>query len=96
VQGGDLSAWLPTSAQADFDVADDGLSAVHREAGTFVRALPITALDISSSGIRDRLRSGRSIRYLVPDAARSAIEQSGCYRGRVRSAGVGRLKEEVD
>lgn len=37
-------------------------------------------LDISSSTIRDRVRRGRSIRYLVPEAVRRYIEDRGFYR----------------
>lgn len=98
VQEGDLSHWLPECAHDDFDIADDGLSALHRQAGTWIRALEITALDISASSVRERLRTGQSTRYLLPDAVRIAIELSGCYRGRVGSADAGNmeLKEAAD
>lgn len=36
-------------------------------------------LDISSSLLRDRVRDGRSIRYLVPDAVSALIAQRGYY-----------------
>jgi nicotinate-nucleotide adenylyltransferase len=39
-------------------------------------------LDISSSAIRKRARTGGSIRYLVPDAVRRYIERHRLYRGR--------------
>lgn len=35
---------------------------------------------VSSSAIRDRLRSGGSVRYLVPDAVYDYIEDRGLYR----------------
>ncbi|MBW2229675.1 MAG: nicotinate (nicotinamide) nucleotide adenylyltransferase [Deltaproteobacteria bacterium] len=94
VQGGHLSGWLPECVRDDFEVADDGLSAQHRDAGTWIRALPITALDISASGLRARLRAGRSIRYLVPEPARTAIELSGCYRDPARGARAGNERQE--
>ena len=37
-------------------------------------------LDISSRELRARAARGRSLRYLVPDAARRHLEQSGLYR----------------
>lgn len=37
-------------------------------------------LQISSSTIRDRMRSGRSVRYLVPDAVVRYAETHGLYR----------------
>jgi len=40
----------------------------------------ITALDISSSGIRDAVGRGDCIRYLVPDSVRNIILDSGCYQ----------------
>ena len=38
-------------------------------------------IDVAATGIRDRVRCGRSIRYLVPEAVRDYIEQHGLYRG---------------
>ncbi len=37
-------------------------------------------LEISSSEIRDRVRKGLSVRYLVPDAVASYIRRKGLYR----------------
>ena len=37
-------------------------------------------LDVSSTDIRARLRAGHSVRYLVPDAVRVAIEAQSLYR----------------
>jgi nicotinate-nucleotide adenylyltransferase len=38
-------------------------------------------LDISSSEIRDRIRRGLSVRYMVPDAVERQIRRKGLYRG---------------
>ena len=37
-------------------------------------------IDIDSTGIRNRVREGRSIRYRVPDGVASYIEERGLYR----------------
>jgi nicotinate-nucleotide adenylyltransferase len=76
---GSLADWLPKCARDEFLLAPDGLSARHRQAASWIRLVEVTALDISSSGIRERLRLGRSIRYLVPESVRGAIEDSGVY-----------------
>lgn len=40
---------------------------------------PVSGLDVSSSRIRELLRKGGSIRYLVPDSVRSYIERHQLY-----------------
>ena len=42
--------------------------------------LPVPRIDISATSIRQRIATGRSIRYLVPDAVREYIERCGLYR----------------
>lgn len=42
--------------------------------------LPVTRLDISSTDVRERVREGRSIQYLVPLAVQGIIEGHGLYR----------------
>ncbi|HEX6032353.1 MAG TPA: nicotinate-nucleotide adenylyltransferase, partial [Tepidiformaceae bacterium] len=61
---------LATLAVAARDESE-GLAA----SGTVRIAMP--AVEISSTMIRERVRSGRSIRYLVPDTVRQYIEKSG-------------------
>ncbi|MCG8591371.1 MAG: nicotinate-nucleotide adenylyltransferase [Proteobacteria bacterium] len=74
-----LSDAVPAPLARAFEFAPDGDEARHREAGTWIRRLEITALDVSSSDIRARLRAGRSVRYLLPERVRSAVEASGVY-----------------
>jgi nicotinate-nucleotide adenylyltransferase len=59
------------------------LSALERGALTEhpnVTVMTIPALAISSSDIRDRVRKGRPIRYLVPEGVQTYIEKAGLYR----------------
>jgi len=79
---GALAEWIPACVRDDVQIAPDGRSARHRRAGTWLRLLEITPLEISASDIRTRLREGASVRYLLPDAVRAAIVESGCYQRR--------------
>jgi nicotinate-nucleotide adenylyltransferase len=76
---GHLCDWIPESLRGDFELAAGGDDARHRATGGSVRAVSIPALAISSSEVRERVRRGRSIRYLVPEAVRRDIEASGVY-----------------
>jgi nicotinate-nucleotide adenylyltransferase len=40
---------------------------------------PVTQLEISSTDLRNIIVSGRDPRYLVPDAVRDIIRDTGCY-----------------
>jgi len=74
-----LSERMPEVVKPDFEIAGDGMSARHKEAGTRIDLVPISALDISSSKVRRACREGRSIRFLVPETIRTSIEASGRY-----------------
>ena len=41
----------------------------------------LAGTSLAASAIRERLREGRSVRYLLPEAAHDAIVASGCYGG---------------
>ncbi len=47
-------------------------------AKTKIVDLPL--LDISSTGIRQRIQEGKSIRYLIPESVYRAIESEGLYK----------------
>jgi nicotinate-nucleotide adenylyltransferase len=53
---------------------------VHRS-GRALQFLPVTALMISASDIRERCRKGLSIRYLVPSTVATYIAAHGLYAG---------------
>jgi nicotinate-nucleotide adenylyltransferase len=74
-----LRSWLPERLENAFELARDGCSARHREGGTWARRVEIDALDISASEIRARLRAGRSVRYLLPEAVWESVMKSRVY-----------------
>ncbi len=79
VARGALAEWLPKCLRDDIEIAADGLSGRHRTANTRIHVVEISALDVSASDIRRRIREGRSVRYLVPEPVRTLIEKSGVY-----------------
>lgn len=40
------------------------------------RPVPVTRVDLSGSRLRERLAAGRTVRYLVPEAIRSRVEEA--------------------
>jgi nicotinate-nucleotide adenylyltransferase len=76
---GRLADWIPETLRGEFALDPSGERARHRATGGELRAVAIPALAISSSDIRARVRTGRSIRYLVPESVRRDIEASGVY-----------------
>jgi nicotinate-nucleotide adenylyltransferase len=99
---GSLQTWMPPVLADQIELAPDGLSGRHRSAKTWIRAVEISSLEISSSDIRARLRAGRSVRYLLPDGIHDAVVESRVYgpgQGRSRrpgraSSGAPRKHEE--
>lgn len=79
---GSPADWLPEGLAGAFDWDPDGRRGRHREAGTWVRFVPIRGLDVSATDVRRRIRQGLSVRYLVPEEAREAVLASGHYAAR--------------
>ncbi len=44
------------------------------------RIVQVPSVDVSATEVRERVRAGKSIRYLVPDAVRDYIAAHGLYR----------------
>lgn len=61
---------------------DRGKKFYRHKSGTKLFFFKLTDIAISASDIRDRLKEGRSIRYLVPLEVESYIKRRGLYRGR--------------
>ncbi len=76
---GSLPEWIPEGLASDFEMAEDGLSARHRAASRWIRLLEIDAIDVSASSIRERIRAGTSVRYLLPETIHDAVVGSRHY-----------------
>ncbi len=70
---------LPIAAREAFCYDPDTLSYRHRS-GTRLYFHSIPALDISATALRERVRRGQSIRYLVPADVERYIRDQGLYR----------------
>ncbi len=71
-------ARLPIAVTRNF-FYDDHAGCYLHGSGHRLEFVPVSGLDISSSDIRRRLGSGRSIRYLVPDSVAAHIFRRGLY-----------------
>jgi nicotinate-nucleotide adenylyltransferase len=72
-------AHLPVAARESFCYDPLTLSYRHRT-GTSLHFLPITGLDVSATEIRERVRLGRSIRYLVTPPVERYVRDHRLYR----------------
>ena len=74
-----LEGILPADFASRFTY-DDTVKGFRGPTGHFIYFRGVTFLDISSSDIRQRIRAGKSIKYLVPDAVRHYIAKNSLYR----------------
>ena len=51
------------------------------EYGARIHIVPFNEIDLSSTIIRERIFSGKSVRYMLPEDVRRYIETKGLYRG---------------
>lgn len=72
-----LSKTLETFLHNHYSENGDDL---HQQAAGFVTMRQITALDISSTAIRQALQHGDSVRYLIPDNVIEYIQQHQLYQ----------------
>jgi nicotinate-nucleotide adenylyltransferase len=75
-----LRELIPPVLADQFEVAKDSRNDLVHVSGHAVRDVPITRLDISSTGLRARIARGESIRYLVPERVLQYVEERGLYR----------------
>ena len=71
-------ALLPVAARGEFCYGRDQNTLRHRT-GNRIRFLTVTALDVSASAIRLRLRRGQSVRYLVPASVGHYVSRHRLY-----------------
>jgi nicotinate-nucleotide adenylyltransferase len=61
-------------------IYDDNLKGYQCPTGQLIFFRQVSFLDISSSDIRERIKAGQSVRYLVPDPVLSYIDEQSCYQ----------------
>lgn len=69
-----------TRGDADVEALGEKAARLRRDFGARISLLPFRNLDVSSSEIRERVRQGRSIRYMTPESVMAYIDEKGFYR----------------
>lgn len=59
---------------------------LHKAGSGHIFVHDVTQLEISSTEIRELVAAGRDPRFLMPDAVRKIIEESGCYQADASSS----------
>lgn len=59
---------------------------LHQAKSGHIYILDVTQLEIASTDIRELVAAGRDPRFLMPDAVRDYIHESGCYGGAIETA----------
>jgi nicotinate-nucleotide adenylyltransferase len=75
----------PVSGTLGELLAERGTSRVqdlHESVAGRIHVRPVTQLEISSTDLRDLIVAGQDPRYLLPDAVRALIRDTGCYHPR--------------
>ena len=80
----------PPIAVAEAFCYDSARGVFAHRSGRELRFVPVTALMISASDIRERQATGRSVRYLVPPAVEAYMARHRLYAG---AAGDGRTTD---
>jgi len=79
-----LRSAIPVAARAEFCYQSKSRTLEHRT-GTRISFFRLTDLAISASEVRERVRHGSSIRYLVPRSVEQYIARHRLYARRVES-----------
>lgn len=76
---------LPVEMTKDFcyDAQKDGYA---HHSGFFIFPKEITALDISSTKIRENIRKRRTVKYLLPESVEAFVYQHNLYRAKKNKA----------
>ncbi|HHV54393.1 MAG TPA: nicotinate-nucleotide adenylyltransferase [Firmicutes bacterium] len=75
-----LSAFVAATRPGyDLDRLEHALGDLYRRHADQIKVIEVPAMAISSTDIRERVRSGRPIRYLVPETVASYIYKNGLY-----------------
>jgi nicotinate-nucleotide adenylyltransferase len=77
--GKPLRSLISEALAAPIEWAADGESGTHRTAKTSVARVHITALEVSATDIRRRIRTHEPVRYLLPEGVHDAVIASGAY-----------------